>query len=265
MKCPSDSTELMAFLNDPAGQPELSIHLAHCPSCRDHLLRLHQLAFQPSDRLSCADAEPALLAWLQDDADAALSPAVRRHLDHCPACQQTVRDLRMLPQALAHNHLATPLNVPQPDLAFLHKPASPLSRWRQQLNQAMQHGAYWLVNRSGEVWLNLGLMMQQPALAPVAVKAGLGQNPPLVQVTLTPRPDLNLEMVAWPDGAGGDKVNVEVLVRRSDQFLSGFAGTTVTLFAPGEAREATTDEDGRVCFTGIARRSLADVEIRTAG
>ena len=263
MKCPIDSIELMAFLNNPAGQPELGIHLAHCPSCRDHLLRLHEIAFQPPARLSCTDAEPALLAWLQDDADSALAPRARCHLEHCPACQQTVRELRLLSQ---HDNLSMPTYVPQPDLTFLRKPLSPLTRWRQQMNHAVQYGSYWLVNRSGEVWLSMRLVMQQqPAFAPVAVKAGPRQTLPLLQVTLTPQPDLNLELIAWPDGAGDDKVNVEVLVRRSGQFLDGFAGTAVTLYAPGEAREATTDEEGRVCFTDIPRHSLAEIELRAAG
>ena len=266
MKCPTDSTELMAFLNDPAGLPELGIHLAHCQPCRDRLARLREMAFQPPDRLSCTDAEPALLAWLESDASFALTPAVRQHLSGCPACRQTAIELRTLPRALAQDSLATPPYVQPPDLAFLNQSSLPLPRWRQQMEQAVQQGAYWLVDLSGAVWLNLHLILQwQPTLNPVPVKAGQKQTQPLVQVALTPEPDLNLELIAWPEAANSNEVEVEVIVRRPSHFLDGFAGTAVTLYAPGESRQAMTDNDGRVRFSGIPRHSLADVQLSTRG
>lgn len=266
MKCPTDSTELISFLNDPASPPAFDAHLAHCPLCRDRLARLHQIVLQPPDPLSCADAEPALLAWLESDASFALAPAVRQHLSSCPACQQTAVEIHALPRALAQNRLDLPSQAPEPDLTFLKAPPSPLSRWRQQLDQAVAQGAYWLVDHSGAVWLNLKLAMQwQPALSRVMVKAGQTQAQPLLQVALTPEPDLNLELVAWPDATNGDEVQVEVIVRRPSHFLDGFAGATVTLYAPGESRRAMTDSDGRVRFSGIPRRSLADIQISARG
>ena len=193
MKCPTDSTELMAFLGDPDSSSELGIHLTQCQSCRERLARLRSLSFQPPDRLSCADAEPALLAWLESDASFALTPAVRQHLSGCPACQQTAIELRTLPRVLAQDRLAAPPELPSPDLAFLKKPSLSLPRWRQQMEQAVQHGAYWLMDRSGAVWLNLQLIMQwQPVLSPVAIKGDPSQAQPLAQVALTPEPDLNL-------------------------------------------------------------------------
>ena len=266
MKCPTDSTELMAFLGDPDSSSELGIHLTQCQSCRERLARLRSLSFQPPDRLSCADAEPALLAWLESDASFALTPAVRQHLSGCPACQQTAIELRTLPRVLAQDRLAAPPELPSPDLAFLKKPSLSLPRWRQQMEQAVQHGAYWLMDRSGAVWLNLQLIMQwQPVLSPVAIKGDPSQAQPLAQVALTPEPDLNLELVAWPDATNGDEVQVEVIVRRPSHFLDGFAGATVTLYAPGESRRAMTDSDGRGRFSGIPRRSLADIQISARG
>lgn len=266
MKCPTDSTELMAFLGDPDSSSELGIHLTQCQSCRERLARLRSLSFQPPDRLSCADAEPALLAWLESDASFALTPAVRQHLSGCPACQQTAIELRTLPRVLAQDRLAAPPELPSPDLAFLKKPSLSLPRWRQQMERAVQHGAYWLMDRSGAVWLNLQLIMQwQPVLSPVAIKGDPSQAQPLAQVALTPEPDLNLELVAWPDATNGDEVQVEVIVRRPSHFLDGFAGATVTLYAPGESRRAMTDSDGRVRFSGIPRRSLADIQISARG
>ena len=266
MKCPTDSTELMAFLGDPDSSSELGIHLTQCQSCRERLARLRTMSFQPPDRLSCADAEPALLAWLESDASFALTPAVRQHLSGCPACQQTAIELRTLPRVLAQDRLAAPPELPSPDLAFLKKPSLSLPRWRQQMEQAVQHGAYWLMDRSGAVWLNLQLIMQwQPVLSPVAIKGDPSQAQPLAQVALTPEPDLNLELVAWPDATNGDEVQVEVIVRRPSHFLDGFAGATVTLYAPGESRRAMTDSDGRVRFSGIPRRSLADIQISARG
>jgi len=266
MKCPTDSTELMAFLTDPDNSSELGIHLTHCQSCRERLARLRTISFQPPDRLSCADAEPALLAWLESDGSFALTPAVRQHLSGCPSCQQTAIELRTLPHALAQDRLATPPDAPSPDLTFLKKPSLSLPRWRQQMEQAVQQGAYWLVDRSGAVWLNLQLVMQwQPVLSPVAIKGASTEAQPLAQVALTPEPDLNLELVAWPDANNGDEVQVEVIVRRPSRFLDGFAGATVTLYAPGESRRAMTDSDGRVRFSGIPRRSLADIQLSARG
>ncbi len=265
MVCPTDSSTLLEYLENPTDHAAVAAHLIDCQACRQRLAHLHRLAFQPADHLSCPDAEPALLAWLQDDRAGALAPDVQRHLDGCPACQQTVWQIRQTDQALHLRNLAAPAYVPTPDLAFLQKPHAPLTHWLRQLDQTAQQSASWLLERTGDLQITVRLAFQQLALAPLPVKTAPGQEQPMLRLALTPEPDLNLELVAWPGADSRDEVDVEVLVRRPSQFLQGFAGAAVTLHALGQAHEATTDEDGRVRFSGIPRSGLADLELSTRG
>ena len=272
MDCPIDSAQLIDYFLEPTIDAARAAHIQQCENCQRRLAALFKTAFEPADALNCQEAEPILLSWLENienqlteasnltrenAEEITLNQDALQHIKTCPACQQTIQEWKVISAAIVDGTLRQPnLNI-APDLSFLQPVAQKQTMWNEQIDQAVKQGAYWLINQAGELWVNLQQYIQlQPTLAPLPVKAGKLRHEPILQLTFTPQPDLNLELVAWPDLEKQDQINVEVVVRRPSQFWDGFGGTKIVLYGPKETRQATTDIEGRVRFAGVRRDEL---------
>jgi len=254
--CEVDARRLMAYLEDPAADPDLLIHIADCAYCQTRLDTMGLAALNKGQgRKKCNEYFEDLKLFV--GAEAKGEPlnrftALMLHLAVCPDCFARYEELCAMNELLMTVDLpAVPRSAYRPpDLSFLHTEWVPI-RIAGKLLETLR--------------VSLAILFQPTSLVPVptraksTVKVDTGDIAEVKKISLGAeqlgRLDVDLRLCTNQKDPALARLEVYALaVERVDL---DFSGTRVVLrFADGREMSRLTDESGLALFEGVLEAEL---------
>lgn len=257
----ADALRLIAFLRDPASDPDLPTHILQCRFCQIRLFRLASAAAATEWRRHLNHSDLADWIDLLADDENALPfrdehAPLLAHMLSCSECFERYQEVRRMTDLDLMDSLpALPPGVYRPpDLSLLRSPwdwiTAPLTAARAGLVRVLR--------------IDLGLLLQPPALLPALAQ----RHPPLAAADAA---DIFQSVTLGADELGSLEVSVrllpvaldpaaaqvEVEVFLPDRLDLDLSGTSVLMRLPDQREIVhTTNADGYVRFGPVAETDL---------
>lgn len=260
-RCSVDALGLIAYLRDPASDPDLPSHIQLCRFCQIRLFRLASAAAATEWRRHLNQSDVADWIDLLSDDENALPfrdeyAPLLAHMLSCSMCFERYQEVRHMTHLVVSDSLPTlpPSEYRPPDLSFLRSPwtwiTAPITAARAGLLRVLR--------------IDLGLLLQPPALMPSLAQ----RHPP---TTAADAADIFQRVTLGADELGSLEVSVRLLpvaldpaaaqvdveVFLPDRLDLDFSGTSVLIRLPNQREMVhTTDADGYVRFGPVAEADL---------
>jgi hypothetical protein len=257
--CTVQAKQLLAYLTNPAADPNLPTHVAGCHFCQARLLAMAAAAMSRSaDRRECEKILDEILQMLGEtvmDSTALNRMAVlQAHALLCRDCFSVLQGFSMLEQWVLEDALPQPASdaYRAPDLSFLET--------RAQWLPGDVAAAVSEAGRTLRLYLAALFQPPPPVMIPVrqirpAEEPSAGHHILVAQEAVEEQGNISVYLRLYSDASDQALACLEVRAQIAERY--DYAGTHIVLrLAGGEDREGITNEAGLIRFEHVPREAL---------